>query len=463
MMDDAQHQQALQERLVRLQQQHDLETRVEEQMRLEPLITETRHKLINHLQQEAHRRKRNGAYREAIMVWHEIQLYNPQQAGAVQEIAELEQLLTQSSQVAEIIKHLSRIKTLRPIFKELSGTLKQPANTAEYNTLWEQVVFFLHNDEPDVEGFMLWWEEERPATPTHVQNVDISRLAGRVQRGEMVLFLGSGIAAAYAENGLQETELVQQLAHHIGYEKFNGTLSSIAEYYQLRPDFGQSALLENLRTQLPKNLRQVLLYQALAKVQSPLILISAAYDNLLERTLREAGKRFVEFSSIVRRSEEYDIGHVLVSFSDDSEPPEVYPEEALSRRRFLENGYSIIYKIRGTCGTVDHGQDDMQRDALTLSESNYFSFARYADKMIPGYLARQLRNRGFLFVGYRPREWEDRLLASALLEKRHSQEPCYVIGETPEPLEAAYWESRNVKQYRIGIRELDKYLAEVAV
>jgi hypothetical protein len=49
------------------------------------------------------------------------------------------------------------------------------------------------------------------------------------------------------------------------------------------------------------------------------------------------------------------------------------------------------------------------------------------------------------------------------LEKRNSQEPCYVIGATPEPLEAAYWESRNVKQYRIDIRELDRYLAEVAV
>ncbi|UOG93259.1 MAG: SIR2 family protein [Candidatus Thiothrix sulfatifontis] len=463
MPDDSQHQQTLQEQLSRLQQQHDLETRVEDQMRLEQSMNKIRHALSNQLQQEAHRRKRNGAYQEAIAVWHEIRFYTPNQAGAAQEIAELEQLLAQTTQVAELIKHLSRIKTLRPLFKDLSNALKQPANTAEYSTLWEQVDFFLHNDAPDVEGFMLWWEEERPTTPSHVQNVDISRLAGRVQRGEMVLFLGSGIAATYADNGQQETELVQQLAHHIGYEKFKGTLSSIAEYYQLRPDFGQSALLENLRIQLPDNLRQVLLYQALAKVQSPLILISAAYDNLLERTLREAGKRFVEFASIVRRSEEYDIGHVLVSFSDDSEPPEVYPEEALSRRRFLENGYSIIYKIRGTCGTADHGQNDMQRDALTLSESNFFSFARYADKMIPGYLARQLRNRGFLFVGYRPREWEDRLLASALLEKRHSQEPCYVIGETPEPLEAAYWESRNVKQYRIGIRELDKYLAEAVV
>lgn len=462
-MDDAQHQQTLQDKLTRLQQQYDLETRVEEQMRLEKLMAETRQALVQQLQQEAHRRKRNGAYAEAVAVWHEIQQLQPDRPDAAPEIAELEHLLIQSRQVTDIIKHISRIKEVRPLFKELSTALKQPSNTAEYQTLWEQVDFFLTPDEPDVEGFMLWWEGERPSTVSNVQNVNIERLAGRVKRGEIVLFLGSGIAPAYADDEQEETELVQRLAQHIGYDNFNGTLSSIAEYYQLRPDFGQSALLQNLRSQLPDNLRQILLYQALAKVAVPLILISAAYDDLLENTLRKAGKRFVELASIVRRSEDYDIGHVLVSFSDNSQPPKVYPEEELSRLRLLESGYSILYKIRGTCGAEEPGKDDVRRDALTLSESNYFSFARYADRIIPGYLARQLRNRGFLFVGYRPREWEDRLLASALLEKRHSQEPCYVIGETPEPLEAAYWESRNVKQYRVGIRELDQYLLEVGV
>lgn len=355
------------------------------------------------------------------------------------------------------------MKDIRNIFKEVVAALKQPANTAEYMMLVEQAELLL-DDVLDAETFIIWWEAvtAAPSQPA-TQNVDIAKLAGRVQRGEMVLFLGSGIA--YADDGVQEAALVRQLAQQIGYDKFNGTLSSIAEYYQLRPDFGQSALLANLRAQLPDKAQGVLLYLALARVQAPLILISAAYDNLLEGVFREAGKRFVELASIVRRSDEYDIGHVLVSFSDGSQPDKVYPEEELSRLRLLECGYSIIYKIRGTCGQTEGQQDkdDLRRDALTLSESNFFSFARYADKMIPGYLARQLRNRGFLFVGYRPREWEDRLLASALLEKRNSQEPCYVIGETPEPLEAAYWESRNVKQYRIDIRELDRYLAEVAV
>ena len=258
-----------------------------------------------------------------------------------------------------------------------------------------------------------------------------------------------------------------QLAQRIGYEQFNGSLSSIAEYYQLRPDFGHPELLKTLRGHLSQNGHGVLLYKALAKIQAPLILISSAYDNRLEKAFRAADKPFVELSSIVRRSDEYDIGHVVVNYSDsDSSQAAPVSGEKLSGMRFLEQGYSVIYKIRGNCGTTEGSADEdelLQQDALTLSESSYFSFARYADKIIPGYLARQLRNRGFLFVGYQPKDWEDRLLASALLEKRNSQEPCYVIGDTSEPMETAFWKSRSVEPYPIDIRELDKYLEEVMV
>lgn len=492
MLDDPQHQRLrdleerqckLLEKLAQLHTQYDFETRKEEQLRLEnmaggiqeTLLTlqrvETEYLTIKQqpLFIEASRLKRIGSFQEAIAIWRDILHSAPDNSMVLQEIAMLEKLAAQQAAVADLTKNLSRIKEIRPIFKELMALLKQPAGTAEYMALVEQAEFFLTSSEPDTEGFMLWWEEERPSSQPTSQNVDISRLAGRVQRGEIVLFLGSGITSAYGEEDVdvQENALAKLLAKQIGYEQFNGTLSSIAEYYQLRPDFGQSALLENIRSGLPHDMHNVALYQALAKVQAPLILISAAYDSLLECAFRETGKRFVELASIVRRSDEYDIGHVVVGFSDDSQPTTVYPEEQLSRMKFLENGYSIIYKIRGTCGGADDcggsGDDMLRRDALTLSESSYFNFARYADRMIPSYLAKQLRNRGFLFVGYYPRDWEDRLLVNAMLERRNSQEPCYVIGATSGPLEAAFWKSRSVEQYQIDIRELDKCLEGVGV
>ncbi|MDD5393717.1 MAG: SIR2 family protein [Thiothrix sp.] len=472
----------LAEKLARLQSQLDLETREEERMRIEKLIAKTQDALdqveteLLTLQQssliaEASQLKRNGAYTQALNCWYQIQFAYPGNSFAAKEIAALETLHTNQTKAVEVVKRLSfRMKDIKPIFKELATTLNQPDNSSEYSAILEQTEAFL-NGELDVSDFIDWFAVMKPNAGGH--GVNIEALARRVRRGEVVLFLGSDVVSAYCDEPHEERALVGQLAKQIGYTHFDGTLSSIAEYYQLRPDLGVVSLLDNLRKSLPDAARVINLYEALAKVKIPLILISSGYDNLLESTFKAAGKQFVELASIINRSEDYDIGHVLVSYSDHSQPTCVYPEEELSRFRLLENGYSIIYKIRGSCETgefQDTNADLLRRDAMTLSESNYFSFARYADRIIPDYLARQFRNRGFLFIGYRPKEWEDRLLVSALLEKRrNAQEPCYVIGnapqvgEQPKLLESAFWEHRNVKQYHFDFRELDAYLEGVGV
>lgn len=471
-MDNAHHQQKLQEQLTRLQRRHDLETRVEEQMRLESLMTETRLALVQQLRQEAHRIKRNGAYCEAIAIWREIHDYDPFNSVATREIATLETLHANQTKAVGTVSRLAfRMKDIRPIFSELAKRLKLSDDTPEYQAILEQTEAFL-DGKLDASDFLDWYAVMKPSA-NNGQEVNIEALARRVKKGEMVLFLGSEVVSSYCDEPHEERALVGQLAKKIGYTDFDGTLSSIAEYYQWRPDLGVTSLLDNLRQSLPDAALAINLYHALTKINVPLILISAGYDNLLESTFLAAGKRFVELASIMRRSKDYDIGHVLVSFSDNSQAPRVYPEEELSRLRLLENGYSVIYKIRGTCesgGSNDTSINLLRRDAMTLSESNYFSFARYADRIIPDYLAHEFRCRGFLFIGYRPKEWEDRLLVSALLEKRrNAQEPCYVIGnapqtgEKPKLLESAFWEHRNVKQYHVDFRELDAYLQGVGV
>jgi len=477
--DLATRQATLAEKLARMQGQRDLETRVEEQMRSEQLITETQEALYRvetellTLQQssliaEATQLKRNGAYKQALNCWQQIQFAYPGNSLAAQEISALETLQTNQTKAVNAVKRLAfRMKDIKPIFKELATTLNQPDSSIEYGAILEQTEAFL-DGELDASDFLDWYSVTKPNASGH--GVNIEALALRVHRGEVVLFLGSDVASAYCDEPHEERALVGQLAKQIGYAHFDGTLSSIAEYYQLRPDLGLASLLDNLRKSLPDAARVINLYQVLAKINAPLILISSGYDNLLASTFQAAGKQFVELASIINRTEDYDIGHVVVSYSDHSQPTRVCPEEELSRLRLLESGYSIIYKIRGTCGAKNNGQDDLQRDAMTLLESHYFKFARYSDRIIPDYLARKFRNRGFLFIGYRPKEWEDRLLVTALLEKRrNAQEPCYVIGnvlqagEQPSLLESAFWERSEVKQYHFDFRELDAPLEKAGV
>ncbi|MGH8547980.1 MAG: HEAT repeat domain-containing protein [Methylococcales bacterium] len=121
-------------------------------------------------------------------------------------------------------------------------------------------------------------------------------------------------------------------------------------------------------------------------------------------------------------------------------------EEELSHLKLLEEGYSLIYKIKGTCKPGKRGLNasNLQKDALLLSESNFFTFARNADKIIPGYLIKHFQDRSFMFLGFSPKSWEDRLLVNILLEKRrYISTPCYTASTTDDPLEAAYWNSQK--------------------
>ncbi|MEZ5479028.1 MAG: hypothetical protein R3E95_16570 [Thiolinea sp.] len=78
-------------------------------------------------------------------------------------------------------------------------------------------------------------------------------------------------------------------------------------------------------------------YQTLARTGENLILVTSAYDNLLEQAFLHNGKPFVEMSSIINRTRKYDIGHVVLNYSDDDKDEIVYPQEELSTLKLLDD------------------------------------------------------------------------------------------------------------------------------
>jgi hypothetical protein len=269
----------------------------------------------------------------------------------------------------------------------------------------------------------------------------------------MVLFLGSDVLGGTA----QETALAQQLAQLAKYGEFNGSLSAIAEYYRLKLNLGVDKLVDRMGDILPNDPQAVTFYQMLAAQPARLVLISAAYDDLLEQAFRQAGKPFVVLTSIVQQGQ-YGVGHVQVSFSDNNPEAGIYTKEETSGLDLKR--YSIIYKIRGTCRTAQG-----ENTPLTLTESDYFSFARYAETMIPNCLASPLLASALLFIGYRPRQWEDRLLVKALLKNReNAREPCFRLAMAGiEPLEDVFWHRRNVRECPMDMQALEGYLQREGV
>lgn len=460
-----------------LQLDHDNETRSEERQRIQHQITtktadrdiieldlkthEEADKLAQ-LREKLRTEERNGSYQQAIETAEQIRTKHPQEPRIEQKIEKLRERQAFYQPALEALGLISgHIANLgMPFYEKLAYAL-HPKNKRDdlISVLLEPTQHFI-NGELDIDLYQQVCDTHLSQTTlatTPGLQVKYPDLCEKILNGHTVLFLGSGMAGLYGDNDIDEQTLAQQLAEAIGYTDFQGNLSTIAELYQLRQG-GRKTLLDNLHQSLPEDAQRFLLYQSLARTAQHLILVSSAYDCLLEEAFTQSGKPFVELSSIINRTQNYDIGHVVLNYSDDDKDEIVYPQEQLSTLNLLDE-YTVIYKIRGTSVDTTGKQLSARRDALTLSESNYLTFAENAREMVPNFLAEHLREREILFVGFTPRSWEDRLLVRTLLSHRYNSDfLCMRMGDSVDPLETAFWKKQNVDSFDIDFSELDDYL-----
>ncbi len=459
----------------KMQAQYDGETRAEERFRLQHLLEENQVEMdgvsvelqavqtqlkqgkLQKLRTELANLRRNKAYQKALNVARQIQAeLPPDDPHIADEIHELQGLLQKGEEAKRVLALLSAyFVELAPIVNTLAQVLN-PSNEHEHMQTIATVAQIFLNKQMPAEAFISFCQNLLTAPATH----QYAQIAGSIRKGRTVLFLGSAVPSLYAAASGDEQVLAGKLAEEIQYQNFSGSLSSIAEYYQLAAGYGRGSLVESLQKFLPQDMPTLQLYASLARIPTQVLLISAAYDNLLEKAFLAAGKPFVEIASIIIPREDYKLGYVVMKYSD-REGEHLCPQEELSTLDLLAT-YSVIYKLRGSCEEQHtNGKQQAWRDTLTLSESNYFAFAENASKIIPDYLTRQLRDKEFLFIGFSPARWEDRLLAHALLLKRPTySELCYTLGKSSDPLQSVFWETRNVRQSDMEFAELDRHLLE---
>lgn len=416
------------------------------------------------LREKLSREERNGSYPQAIDTAEQILVITPDDPRIKQKIDKLRERQAFYQPALEALGHLGvHIAALgMPLYEKLAYALHPKNKRDDLITVLLQPTQQFLNDEMDLalyqQACMMYLAEATPETSSALR-VNYADLVEKIFSGHTVLFLGTEMADLYGDQSIDEQTLAQQLAEAIPYQDFQGNLATIAELYQLRQG-GKKTLLDNLHQSLPQDAQLFLLYQSLAQSEQHLILVSAAYDGLLEAAFQQAGKPFVELSSIINRTQNYDIGHVVLNYSDDDKDEMVYPQEQLSTLKLLDT-HSIIYKIRGTCVDTTAKQLTARKDALTLSESNYLTFAENARKMVPNFIAEHLREREILFAGFSPRSWEDRLLVRTLLSHRYNSDYlCLRMGDSTDLLERAFWKKQNVEASDIDFNILDEHLQE---
>ena len=457
-----------------LQKQMDLETRVDEQLRLKEIIEQaeaerqTVENDVRELQGEldrlgqqelvrdALRMERNRAFAEAAKLWEQVRDGDPEDTRAAAEIERLAARQKEAEILTALIKRLSqRIVEIKPVFASVTRTLQQLSDSGpvEDAPVIAVVESFLASKITATDFIDMWRELDAGGREQTAEDFDFEALAHRLNRGEIVLFLGADVPQLSGLDARNPGAMAVELAHQVSYDDFTGPLSAIAEYYQIRPEYGRSSLKARLQELLPSGPPVPSVYRMLAGIRQPLVLISSAYDSLLEDSFKEAGKRFALISAHTQNAADPSVGKVLLHYSDREAPEAPCLEQDLSRHSLLGGDYSVIYKIRGyyqAAGESERGE----HPELTVSEANFFAFARHTDEAIPSYISKQFIGRGLLFLGYAPSHWEDRLIVDAILAKRlNSAEPSNVIAGGEDRFAAAYWESRNVRRHGLELND----------
>lgn len=462
----------------RLKKDRDHETRSEEKIRIEAqleereqerqtveqqwrsLEAEQAQQQLPQLEQEARQLERNKAFKEALEIRREIRRREPSNPQIADEIGRLEARLQHSQQLTEYIKRLTRrLAEIKPIYPTVITHLRRMVEKGGQDEALVGIVDdFLEGHLP-ADDFMATWQTLTTASTK--EEPDYRALADRLKHGEIVLFLGSDIPRLLHGQARMEA-LAPELAQRVNYQGYADSLSMIAEYYQMKPEYGRSSLVRHFKTLVGIPVPDVSLYRLLARIEQPLVLISANYDLSLEHELRQAGRKYALIASIIMPSPpDCELGSVVVHYSDREAPESLRLEEELSSLKLIDDGYVLIYKIRGYCNTV-HEPMAYQHNILTLAEENYFTFARHMDRLIPSYVVKQFAARGLFFLGYSPRHWEDRLLVNGILDKRRHQqyEPAHAITKDTDPFVRAYWDSRGVHRYGLELTEFVRGLEE---
>jgi hypothetical protein len=260
---------------------------------------------------------------------------------------EIEQLIPSFARLdaaARIQQAMSRLpgrafeilEVIQVIGQELKRMKQEGIKTEDDKELIETIEQFL-DETIDVEAFILFARKLHCKEKNTDARPNYEKLAEQLNGGQVVLCLGQELSHLLGTQVPSTAEIIQRLAAREG---FQGPLSEICEQKEIAPDSSRAELVNELRALfwLEQKTPPVALYELLARLEHPFLVISTGYDDLLEQCLQGRRKLVVIYPNIEEKK-------CLLRYSDQQEVSCI-PEE-LSQYKPLENGYTIIYRLRG--------------------------------------------------------------------------------------------------------------------
>ncbi len=287
-------------------------------------------------------------------------------------------------------------------------------------------------------------ETVAPATPLAPSRYDYDAVAQMFRQGAVIPFLGPGVWGRDADshpplNG----ELARQLTP--GQEVPDEPVSLVVQKIDMVS--GRGVVYDRVRSLYqPENMSYTptLAHRFFARLKEPLLILTTAYDTLLEAAFEAEDKPYVVVTHVIRSDDQpQDRGKVMVQYSTHKDKVEKY----LAGDLVIDLAtWSVIYKIHGAFGLEDPDSGE-EIDSLVVSEEDYValvSILEHPDTTFPSHLARQFRKRMFLFLGYNLHDWGLRAMVDTVQRRFRRIQP-YAVQQAAPDFERLYWESHRVR------------------
>jgi hypothetical protein len=217
-------------------------------------------------------------------------------------------------------------------------------------------------------------------------------------------------------------------------------------YDELREVFNADyppTILHEFLAELPSVQRELVQQGALSEAKYQLI-VTTNYDDALEGAFRAVQEPY----DVVTYVAEGNHRGKFLHWPHEGEPclievPNEYDALDLKER-------TVILKIHGA---ID--RTDPERDSFVITEDHYIDYLTRTDisNLVPVTLRATLMRSHFLFLGYRLRDWNLRVILHRIWGEQRLGSKSWAIQLEPDPIEQSFWAKREVDILPVSLED----------
>jgi hypothetical protein len=292
-------------------------------------------------------------------------------------------------------------------------------------------------------------------TTTGLPDEHFEKVAHYLADGELVPLLGAAVNVCdrgaeehyeYDRNLPSGSELSELLAAEYEYpvgRADRANLLRVAQYAQarLRHSEEEHRLRDSLHRIFRAHYGPTSVHRFLANVPertgTHMLALTTNYDDALEQAFEAAGEPFSVIFYRASREGRCWLRHGREAEAEVIPRPETYTGISLHDR-------SVILKVHGA---VDRSERRSFNDSYVISEDHYIDFLATTrlETLVPKALLVPLLNSALLFLGYRLKDWNLRVILHELWSNRDFGYPAWAVHREVDEVDAAIWRSRSVK------------------